>query len=59
MTALAPPVGALLDTATALVVPGIARWLGVPAIPPADEPEDALAALCARLSTTDHTTQET
>ncbi|MEU3620644.1 hypothetical protein ABZ725_51670 [Streptomyces sp. NPDC006872] len=53
MSALELPVSALLDTATVLVVPGIARWLGI-STPQADGPGDALDAY---LATSDHTTQ--
>lgn len=57
MTAAAPPLDALLGSSTTLIVPGIARWLGVSETPRPDGPEDALEAYCAHLSTTNHTTQ--
>lgn len=53
--ATAIPVAAVLGAPSVVVVPGIARWLGIPESPAADEPE-TWEAYCARISTVTDTT---
>jgi hypothetical protein len=54
----ANPLDAVLGSASLVIVPGIARWLGLPESPPADGPEETWEAYCARISTIDHFASE-
>lgn len=49
MTTAVPSLDAVLEAGGTVVVPGIARWLGVPQ-PAADEPEDTYEAYLERIS---------